>query len=266
MELLYKYYSGVPQYQFDNLENGNISFSSIDTLNDPFEGIGAFFYQTSDKEQEFWKSMGAPNFPEQMEDMASYDGHEMTTFYYRIFSTTKNFDNPLLWAYYANSHKGFCVGYDKSAISDVSDEMFDIDYSDTMYQFSKFDDETCKKLLSIKSAAWNIEDECRALYIIKDTDISHLPHEDCFGKKHCDQKLYRSNIYNDPAKKIIIEETLCADKYISVKCPPMIIYLGLWIETNTRERVIKIARHNGIKIYQMTQNKNSFGFIPQEVL
>jgi len=29
-----------------------------------------------------------------------------------IFSLSKKYDDELLWAHYANSHKGFCIEYD----------------------------------------------------------------------------------------------------------------------------------------------------------
>lgn len=35
MGLLYKYYSNESDYAFENVEKGNISFSTLESLNDP---------------------------------------------------------------------------------------------------------------------------------------------------------------------------------------------------------------------------------------
>lgn len=51
MEILYKYYSNESKYSLDNLKNANISFSPLEILNDPFEGVGAYLLQVSDKGQ-----------------------------------------------------------------------------------------------------------------------------------------------------------------------------------------------------------------------
>lgn len=51
MEILYKYYSNESKYSLENLKNANISFSPLETLNDPYEGVGAYLLQVSDKGQ-----------------------------------------------------------------------------------------------------------------------------------------------------------------------------------------------------------------------
>lgn len=263
MEILYKFYSDESEYATLNLENGIVSFSSIDSLNDPFEGIGTYLYRTFENERALWSSLNCSNFPKVMEEMALEDGYHMMTFQYRIFSTTKEFDNPLLWAYYANSHKGFCVGYDKKSISNISDEIFDINYCDTMLHFEEFDAEACKKLLSIKSTEWRIENECRALYIVKKSDISHLPYNDTLCESIDSKKLYRPCYSNDMAK--VKKTIMCTDKYISLKCPPTVIYLGLRMNSKKKKQLIDIAKKHRIKVYQMTQKSGSFGFVPQEI-
>lgn len=45
MNLLFKYYTNENKYTFENFSNSMISFSSIDSLNDPFEGIVHYSFQ-----------------------------------------------------------------------------------------------------------------------------------------------------------------------------------------------------------------------------
>lgn len=261
MELLYKYYSNESQYAYDNLERGNICFSPLECLNDPFEGIGTYLYQVSDEEQKYWNSMGS-DLPKLLSGRFSEDFQEVANFKYRVFCSSKEYDNPLLWAYYANSHKGFCVGYEKSSILGVSDKMFDIEYKNEMYPINEYDVKTFEKILSTKSIDWSNENECRALYELKNDDVEHFNAKVFFDKEEqSNEKLYKLQGHVQTNNL----EMLCSEKFILKECSPVVIYLGMRMEWSDKQQLMDIARKLQIKVYQMTQEQNFFKFISEDI-
>ena len=168
----------------------------------------------------------------------------------------------MLWAYYANAHKGFCVGYKESNILKISDELLDVEYSNEMCLFNQFDVETYKKLLTVKSTDWSNENECRALYTLKDTDVMSLEPDAFYNEKNQnDGKLYKLHGHIQTHNL----RTLCSDKFILKKCEPAVIYLGLRMKSCDKQRLVKIAQKFNIEVYQMSQEQNSFEFIPHRI-
>ena len=53
--MLYKYYSDKSDYALANFRDNHISFTSIQILNDPFEGVGEYIYSVSDEAAQYWK-------------------------------------------------------------------------------------------------------------------------------------------------------------------------------------------------------------------
>lgn len=262
MKLLYKYYSNESTYAFKNLENGNICFSALESLNDPFEGIGKYLCGVSSEDQSYWENLIGYDLPKQVSKEFSEELRDLFNFKYRVFCSSKDYDNCLLWAYYANSHKGFCVGYEEDNISELSDELFDVEYNSDMCLINEFDESTYKKLLAVKSVDWRHEKERRALYALKDIDVLSLKFEEDFDEKNKNKdKIYKSCI--DSQTNNI--KYLCADKFILKKCEPSVIYLGLRMEQDDKQRLINFARKSNIKVYQMLQKENSFKFIAREV-
>ncbi|MCW8039770.1 DUF2971 domain-containing protein [Acinetobacter entericus] len=88
-----------------------------------------------------------------------------------IYSLSKTPIDELLWAYYANSHKGFCIEYDLDELLKINDlkTYFDVNYGDiNKLNFgSAFVNNSINKLLKLilgnKSNAWIHEDEIRLL-------------------------------------------------------------------------------------------------------
>ncbi len=216
----------------------------------------------SDEEQKYWASIGS-DLPKLVSKRLSEDFREVANFNYRVFCSSKEYDNPLLWAHYANSHKGFCVGYEKNSIAEVSDKLFDIDYKNEMYSINEYDERTFDKLLSTKSVDWVIEKECRAIYELKNNDVLHLNAEVYFDKeKSSDEKLYTLHGHAQTNNL----KTLCADKFICKKCSPVVIYFGMRMEWSDKQRLIDIARKLQIKVLQMSQDQNSYRFIPKDII
>lgn len=266
MEILYKYYSNENEYAFKNIENGVIDFTPIESLNDPFEGNGEYVHTITPDAKAFWDSV-SPDTPNIISEKGSKLVYDIVNFRYRIFSSSKDYNNHLLWAHYANSHKGFCVGYNKSDIENLSYKVSDINYSKKLPTFKKIKKETFIEILYTKSYEWCYENECRALYELKENDVEHFPYQmyyDMLIRKnegHLNNYIFQIH----GTAQTPIHETLCSLKYICCKCKPVIIYLGMQIKAEDRNRLIKIADKLNIEIYQMTKNQHSFELIPPKI-
>lgn len=88
-----------------------------------------------------------------------------------IFSLSKSYNDELLWAYYANSHKGFCIGYDFNKLINNNDRdsrfHFEVNYSDKppeleISDFSK-NNSVLFKMGAMKSKRWEHEQEVRII-------------------------------------------------------------------------------------------------------
>lgn len=266
MEMLYKYYSNESEYAFKNLEKEVITFTPIESLNDPFEGIGEFVYPMTPDEKAYWDSV-SKNTPDLLSKRISDDINDIANFMYRIFSSSKDYDNPLLWAHYANSHKGFCVGYNKSDIEKISYMLQDINYDSKLYNLNTPNKKEIENLLFTKSDKWCYENECRALYKLKTEDVEHFPPQMYYQISNIKNEGHLNNYIFDIHGSVQIPpyETLCSIKYICFKCKPVKIYLGLRTNTEDRKKLIRIADKLNIEIYQMTKSQHSFDLISQEI-
>lgn len=89
-----------------------------------------------------------------------------------IYSLSTSFDHELLWAHYANSHKGFCIQYSLNSLinQNIYQELqfFPVDYkkelpSINIEDISKEKEWIFKKLFGTKSKLWDYEDEVRVI-------------------------------------------------------------------------------------------------------
>ena len=91
-----------------------------------------------------------------------------------IFSLSKTVFNELLWAYYTNGHKGFCIEYDfeqlqKSFPDGLLQSTFEVQYNNDTPEFSinsiinylENDAQFVKCIIATKSMAWEREEEIR---------------------------------------------------------------------------------------------------------
>lgn len=91
-----------------------------------------------------------------------------------IYSLSKTVLDELLWAYYADSHTGFCIEYDLEKLGELTRiaGSFDVAYQDIIPQI-QFDmlirdrDESIAEILKLtsgtKSKRWRHEDEIRIM-------------------------------------------------------------------------------------------------------
>ena len=90
-----------------------------------------------------------------------------------IYSLSTTFSDELMWAHYANSHKGFCIEYDTAKLKDkylipktVSE--LEVDYEPKPQTITcldiKEENVILKKLFATKSLNWSYENEIRLIF------------------------------------------------------------------------------------------------------
>lgn len=145
-----------------------------------------------------------------------------------IFSLSKTVFNELLWAYYTNGHKGFCIEYDfeqlqKSFPDGLLQSTFEVQYNNDTPEFSinsiinylENDAQFVKCLIATKSMAWEREEEIRIT-------------------------LYSSGLFE------ISPESVTG------------IYFGLRMSESDKELIKKNLKGRNIKYYQMKLKPNSY--------
>ena len=173
---------------------------------------------------------------------------------------TEKYDSPLMWAHYANSHTGFCVGYAKDEIKAISTRFDKVSYKSQPHKVNleQINMEEIESLLYIKSEDWRYEEEWRAVYTLKDEDVLHLSYGDnfskCFQPNEYSDKFYVPHGYAQMNNLEVLE----SDKFITKHCKPQVIYLGLRMTQEDREIVIESGKGKSLKIYRMSQIQNSF--------
>lgn len=165
---LYKYRSDIYR-DLLTLVNNQIYAPTVQHLNDPSETIvnDSKMYEVFD----FIEKSGPPkniakdNYAKIVDQVRTKLG---------IFSLSKTVFNELLWAYYANGHKGFCIEYDfeqlkKSISKGHLHSIFNVQYKNDIPEFSinsitdnlVDDTQFLKCLIATKSMAWEREEEIR---------------------------------------------------------------------------------------------------------
>lgn len=143
-----------------------------------------------------------------------------------IYSLSTSFSHELLWAHYANSHKGFCIEYDLNKL--VKTNIYhDFNFSKVNYSkrppsinindVSNNLKNIIQKIASTKSQAWSYEEEIR---IITDT----------IGKNYYE--------YSAITK----------------------IYFGFRMIESQKHEVMRRLKGRGISYYQISLEKNSYKF------
>lgn len=188
--ILYKYRNWDIDFHKRLLIENEIYFSSMDDLNDPYEGAILFRYHPDEltkenvmKKHEILLRERQPNitqgeiimdwesqdFVARLKDKTHILGinkhyREQSNSIWGVFSLTKTNSNYLLWSYYANSHKGFCVGLDSKKLAvQLECSFIEVEYETSPPFIGLFDDAMTvfKKLLSTKANFWEHEEEIR---------------------------------------------------------------------------------------------------------
>jgi hypothetical protein len=175
-----------------------LSFPSPDKLNDPFDcAIPIHYDQGSKKEiMGYWEEhlkRSRPDLNRRERRKAAIDaykeirkGGERTVKIQRgiidttvgVFSLSGNYKSILLWSHYANSHKGFCIGFNVNKLKKFCQKRYaeagevisleEVEYPDKYpfidYRASK--DERLKSQLLTKSSEWQYEREYRLIWFL----------------------------------------------------------------------------------------------------
>lgn len=143
------------------------------------------------------------------------------------FTSEKNLNKSLMWSHYANSHKGFCIGYDKEQLLKYDEIFMPVFYKTEVDRPIWLHFLECMNLNEFqlisaytKSKEWKYEDEWRLLV----TDKS-------------------KNGTSGFIKKFI---------------PAKSVYIGCRASKELREQLIAICKKKGIAVYQMKIKANSF--------
>jgi len=228
--LVYKYRSGT-ENDLKALENNQYWSSSIEQLNDPCEAI------TDTKRVKkilnyIGRKVGAKStddfklINDNTDEVLSLDNKM------GIYSLSKTPLDELLWAHYANSHKGFCIEYELDTLlkNDGANHIhsFPVLYSKKPPSIGFLDiiknkqNELVKKFAFYKSKRWEYEQEYRIV-----TSKIGL------------------NSYNYKALKSI--------------------YFGLKINDSNKEEIINLLKGREINFYQIELEKNSYLFKPIKI-
>lgn len=263
--MFYKYCSTKGK-GIENLEKKSICFSDIDMFNDPFEGIGEYLYEVSSEEREYFKSIGS-DIPGAAVKWMGENFRKTVKFKQRVWCATETCVNDLMWAHYANSHKGFCVGYTEENIRRACDRFEKIVYlqKPTAVDIrANTDMSAIEGLLFQKGASWEYEKEWRALYTLQPEDVEHLEPFENFQKCFINDSHYlytpHKILCGVPSDENIYHrlEVLRSPRRILRECPPSEIYLGLRISRDDENEIIQICKDQKIPAFRMVQRPGSF--------
>lgn len=152
---------------FETLLNNQIYAPPFIDLNDPFEGI------YNDKITKLSSTLESVFNVDTSKVISSLE--EIKGFHKRlgIYSLSATYFEELMWAHYANSHKGFCLEYKITKLKDnyLVPEMVNelkVDYKcnpqNINYSDIKKKDGVLKKLFATKSINWKYEKEIRLIF------------------------------------------------------------------------------------------------------
>tara|TARA_R110002167_G_scaffold263017_13_gene469729 strand:- start:7406 stop:8416 length:1011 start_codon:yes stop_codon:yes gene_type:complete len=223
--LVYKYRSG-RENDIKALENNQYWSSSIEQLNDPCEAI-----TDTKRVKKFLNYIGQKVGAKTKEDfgLISDNTDEVLSMDNKmgIYSLSKTPLDELLWAHYANSHKGFCIEYDLDILLKNDGEnhihSFPVLYSKKPPSIGFLDiirnrqNSMIKKFAFHKSKRWEYEQEHRIV-----TSRIGL------------------NSYNYKALKSI--------------------YFGLNISESDKNHITNLLESRGVDFYQIELEKNSYSF------
>ena len=157
-----------------------------------------------------------------------------------IYSLSKISTDELLWAYYADSHSGFCIEYDLNALISTSSVNIykhdEVKYKSLVPQLNLNDitnGDLSEKICFIKSRRWKHEEEYRIAY-------------NQSGKVDYDFKAIKAIFFGINMPKQLTDDLIKREK-ISQDC------------------IMKALQGRGISYYQMKVNNNSYQLCYQEI-
>ncbi|SCY98009.1 DUF2971 domain-containing protein [Flavobacterium caeni] len=229
--LVYKYRGGNFERDLLSLENNYYWASNFDQLNDATEnavGHDLFLEQLA-----FINSI-LRNGDNESKNIVESSLKNLLSHNKRmgIYSLSKTYLNELLWAHYGNSHKGFCIEYNKEellkSLEYENPFPFKIKYKKIPPEIDILDmlpnkNNIIRKIAGVKSKRWKYEKEFR------------IVHDD-----------YGNQFYN----------------YNAVKS----IYFGLRMIQEEKTELINRLKGRGIKYFQIERLDKTYNFTAKEII
>ena len=213
--LIYKY-APVNGYTLKNLILKKLWFNQVNQVNDVQEGLITFvnpdFKPSKKAIANFIKKYNLEkdyvnNFLKNFDFVRFYRRHwrvfEISK--YRISCFSKNNNGPLMWAHYADRHKGICLVYDRNILlKNIRVGNPDVDFMTVVYgakpnvalleNNNTISFEADKQIISTKDKIWRYEKEVRLFYEVPiNSDEQSLP----IGASPLKAIIYGANIPND---------------------------------------------------------------------
>ena len=242
-QMLYRYRTG-NSWVIDNLKNDTIWLSTLKEYNDPFENrvcidfegvadsylkmdpktVALMHQKHIDKNHPLYKA-GIDNIKTLGEKLQESLSMKKLRVFTACFCEEKS--SLLMWAHYANSHKGFCIGYKfEDIINKFGINILPVIYSEeysvirSYKMFEDYDEFFLDEWRS-KSIEWSYEKEWR---LVGD---------------------YRKN---EPYEKGQVVDMV----------KPFCIYMGVNIDKAIRNQLVEICSEREIKLFQMQLSEKSY--------
>ena len=174
-KVLYKYWSIEGAMRF--LETGQILFNCYTAFNDPFDcSANLDTHNTPDEWLHFLLSQGvygseAIFLASKLAQNPSRGGEILKDTIERqklangIFCTSCRCDSLLMWAHYADNHKGVCIGFDISKDMETFCPTQAVEYSDDYLSYNYLRNQNgALSMIFRKSTEWSYEHEYRTLH------------------------------------------------------------------------------------------------------
>lgn len=255
------------KYLFQNLNNEQICLSTPDSFNDPFDCPVLWLLDGSDRvnkliKQAYLEGLRIKCFVRNLTLPHAADPSDITsdsiTKKKRHNCNGSEFQNELMWAHYADSHKGICVKYviDVSASKLASDfnSVFsafkDVEYSNKKLEgFRKNIPFNTFESFFVKREAWSYENETRFIYYDINSPKEHQPYE----------------IPNSIEAVYFGIRCSAQDKRKVISClrgKRLIVNKERFLNGKTEE----VKKESDIKFYQMVRSEKKFGELePKEI-
>jgi hypothetical protein len=262
-KILYKYRPWKKDYNKDILRKNQIFLACPGDFNDPFDcriPLDLYRLDTDEKKAQYVDKVIIQGFYDLsikgynvetllksftqrlIDDIDSeYDRLAKLEFsfqdkFFGILSLSKYWNNIIMWAHYAENHKGYCVGFysDKLADMDVFSKIGPVKYQNEYPNIDPMNDDIVQQGFTqtfTKAKKWIYEKEYRLYH-------NFFPNEPALND--------RQKYFHDDALAEII--------------------LGIDIKSVDRNQIIKLAEKKNVKVFQAYKKKHSFKIIRKRIL
>lgn len=261
-QILYKYYPP-KKYVLEALSKGTICFTDLYSQNDPFEAMG-FYRKTSDYESD---NLFDFKLQSMMDDQDTEDDQSFLRNQCRIFCATSQYNRPLMWAHYAQSHRGICVGYHRQDIRKYCEILEDVKYRDHPLE-KDFTYDQAERFLLLKATDWDYEKEVRGIYLISNKDCIITPtlaqyrsHDSDHDDKYIffpAPAVYHLLDSNNKPVTLSLGASVQVPRRIIKECEPCEVILGICASQWLERQVRNICKRKHIPLYKAIQKDKSF--------